>query len=298
MYTKSWKVTVVGLILLTIMVLACISIQAGSVTPNNDTSTESSTPTTETSNSPSTTPSVPEESIPETSTPEESKPEESEPEEFLPETSIPGIIPPAMSPGRPLPDLPPKPAIPESQPDIITDIQVKFYNDHQEGFNPVDGRQYLEDIATLLQKHAPEGLRISCGCAMSYTEGGSGKKGVYSRTNNCFGIRATPGWEGWVFARSTQTVYKDYATAVSYGASDFFRAYPTMEDSVIDYIRHMTNNRYNAVLTMDNNKDYLNHIVDQGYGEKHLAADWLWLIDYYDLDQYNIDWNATEQPAE
>ena len=91
-----------------------------------------------------------------------------------------------------------------------------------------------------------------------------------------------------MFSRSTQTVYKDYKTAVNYGATDFFRAYPSMEDSVKDYVFHMSNERYNKALTMDNDADYLYHIVNQGYGPKHLANDWLWLIDYYNLNQYNI----------
>ena len=65
---------------------------------------------------------------------------------------------------------------PTAVPDIITDITVKLYNHHQEGFNPIDGEEYIKDIAALLTKYAPEGLRIGCGCAMAYTEGGAGNK--------------------------------------------------------------------------------------------------------------------------
>lgn len=183
------------------------------------------------------------------------------------------------------------PVVPEiTYPDIITDIEVKLYNNNKPGFNPIDGAEYCKDIAALLTKYAKPGIRIGAGCAMAYTEGGAGKQGVYSRANNCFGIRANQHWNGWVFSRSTQTVYKDYATAVKYGASDFFRAYPNMEESVKDYIKLIQNNRYGKVLTMDNDYDYLHHIVNQGYGPKHLADDWLWLIKYYNLTQYDIEW--------
>lgn len=200
-------------------------------------------------------------------------------------TATPTQVPMEVATPTVIPTATPQPTI---EPDVITDIPVKLYNNHKEGFNPIDGEEYIKDIATLLTKYAPEGLRIGCGCAMAYTEGGAGKQGIYPQTNNCFGIRANPGWNGWVFSRSTQTVYKDYKTAVNYGATDFFRAYPSMEDSVKDYVFHMSNELYNKALTMDNDADYLYHIVNQGYGPKHLANDWLWLIDYYNLNQYNI----------
>lgn len=209
---------------------------------------------------------------------------------------------PSTTPIKPAPEAPAPEIVPEKpaettpppadiRPDIVTDIVVKFYNEYDDGYNLIDGRKWCEDIAALLQKHAPEGLRISCGVAMSYTEGGSGKKGVYAKTNNCFGIRATPGFKGPVYARSDGKVYKDYATALKYGASDLFRAYYSVEDSVLDYIAHMKNNRYGKVLTIDNNKDYLEHIVNSGYCEQGMAEVWLKVIGIYDLDQYNIDWS-------
>jgi hypothetical protein len=262
MLLKSWKfLSLCALLIVAICLFLTMNTAAESVTPETE-STEAVTKPSEAPVPPETTP-PPQEPV----TP--SKPIE-EPTE-----------PPATEPE------------PEPEPDIITDIEVRLYNDHKEGFNPVDGAAYCKDIAALLLKHAPKGLRISIGCAMAYTEGGAGKNGVYTRANNCFGIRATKGWSGWVFARSTQTVYKDYATAVKYGSSDFFRAYPTMEDSVKDYIRHMQNSRYGKVLTITNDYDYAHYIINQGYGPEHLADDWVWLVKYYDLSKYNIDWSLS-----
>ena len=179
------------------------------------------------------------------------------------------------------------PEIPEEPSDIIDDLEIHLYNDYADDFNLIDGAKYLNDIATLLQKYAPEGLRISAGCAMAYTEGGSGKKGIYAHTNNCFGIRAYASWEGYVYARSTGKVYKDYATAVAYGANDFFRAYRSMEESVQDYVRLMTSSYYGQVINAADDAGYFNYVLAKGYGEAHLSSTWLYVVDLYELTQYN-----------
>ncbi len=203
-------------------------------------------------------------------------------------------IPLAPAPSETVPETT-APTEQETEPeesDFITDIQVKLYNSHKEDFNQVDGAEYCKDIAALLTKHAVPGMRIGAGCAMAYTEGGAGKQwGVYARTNNCFGIRATKSWSGWVYSRQTKIVYKDYETAVAYGETDFFRAYPTMEDSVKDYIRHLQNKRYGKCLEIDNDEEYLWYIINQGYGPDTLPATWMKLIKMYDLTQYDIDWS-------
>lgn len=172
--------------------------------------------------------------------------------------------------------------------DIIYNIPVKLYNAYNTGYNQVDGRAYIEDIAALLIKHAPVGLRISSACAMAYTEGGSGKTGVYSATNNCFGIRATPTWSGWVYSRTTGAVYKDYTTARHYGAQDLFRAYPNIEASVVDYINLLSNERYDGIFDVTTDAEYFNFLLNRGYGEKHMKNTWLSIVALYDLTQYNI----------
>lgn len=180
-----------------------------------------------------------------------------------------------------------RPVVEQPQSDIIK-VNVRLYNDHSTGFNPVDGNAYIYDIAAMLHKHAPEGMRISAGCAMAYTEGGSGKQGVYAATNNCFGIRATSKWEGWVYARNQGRVYKDYQTAVRNGGADFFCAYPTMEESVMHYVRLISGDYYNKAFTYDNDRDYLNYILSKGYGEESLLNVWLSLINMYDTTKYNF----------
>lgn len=170
-------------------------------------------------------------------------------------------------------------------PDILT-VNVKLYNNYKEGFNLVDGREYLEDIVTLLNKHAPDNMLISAAAAMSYTEGGSGKAGVYTYTNNCFGIRAYSGWEGYVFSRTTGKVYKDYETAKAYGADDLFRAYDTMEESVQDYIRLISGSYYCKALDAKTPAEYFEYVLYKGYGEPELYEMWLGVVNLYDLEDW------------
>ena len=221
--------------------------------------------------------------------PEEStKSEESEPES---ETTAPDTIEPETTlPETEEPETTLPPVVePEVVPDIITTIEVKLYNDHPDDFNLVDGRAYLEDIVGYLRQYAPDGMLISAASAMAYTEGGAGKKGVYPYTNNCFGIRAYSSWNGYVYSRSTGLVYKDYDTAVSYGASDFFRAYNSMEESVIDYINLISGNYYNKVLETNSPAEYFSYVLSKGYGEPELYEMWLGVMDIYDLTQYDVE---------
>ncbi len=213
-------------------------------------------------------------------------------------TTLPDVIPTEPIPTEPEATIEPQYDLPtivklpverpkEEEPDIIK-VKVRLYNEFQEGFNMDDGSNYIRDIAGYLHKHAPEGLHISAGCAMAYTEGGSGKKGVYSLTNNCFGIRATSQWDGWVFARNQGVVYKDYATAVANGGSDFFCAYPTMEESVMHYCRLISGSYYNGAFQYESDRDYLAYILSKGYGEEHLLDTWLSIIRLYNTTQYNF----------
>ena len=171
-------------------------------------------------------------------------------------------------------------------PDIV-DVDVRIYNDKAEGFNYEDGCAYLNDIYAILKEKAPEGMHKSAAMAMSYTEGGAGKKGLYRSTNNCFGIRATPSWGGYVYARSTGKVYRDYETAKKYGASDFFRAYESMEDSVEDYINLMQSDSYAGALKTKTPKAYLQYVLGRGYGDSSLLNMWLGVIEHYDLAKYD-----------
>ena len=266
--------------LLTCIVVVLILICSTATACNNETNDKLPTDTTIDTVVPEES-TKPEESEPESETtaPDTIEPETSPPETEEPETTLPPIeeetVPPVVEP--------------EVVPDIITTIEVNLYNDYHDDFNLVDGRAYLEDIVGYLRQYAPDGMFISAASAMAYTEGGSGKKGVYPLTNNCFGIRAYSSWDGYVYARSTGLVYKDYDTAVSYGASDFFRAYNSMEESVIDYIKLISGNYYGKALETNSPAEYFSYVLSKGYGEPELYEMWLGVMDIYDLAQYDVE---------
>lgn len=178
--------------------------------------------------------------------------------------------------------------IPKELPDIVT-LNIKLYNDHKQGFNQVDGKTYLNDIRSYLVKYAPDGMFISAACAQSYTEGGAGKAGVYSGSNNCFGIIAGKNWDGYCFSRKTKLVYKDYETAVKYGATDLFRAYDCIEDSVKDYVALISGDYYKGALKTNSPKEYLSYILNKGYGEKESLKVWLEMIELYNLEEFDIE---------
>lgn len=175
-----------------------------------------------------------------------------------------------------------------SNPYIVTDLNIRLFNDHAYGYNEEDGRVYLDTIASYLYQHAPTSMVLSAALAQSYTEGGSGKQGVYTKTNNCFGIRAGSNWNGYVYARSTGLVYINYSTAVTMGGRDLFRAYNSIEESVIDYVKLIQSEKYQNALTYTTANGYLSYLLSRNYGESYMLYTWLSVIHRYDLDTYNF----------
>lgn len=299
---KNWKVSAVAILIFALL-MATVCLATPGTKASHENVSDNSVVSDEPSHEVSEEVSDPESSIP---APDESSsvedpsaaPDESNPEDLDPSTPDGDTVPfppPVKDPVRFPQDIPEDAPIPEPEPepepelpDTLT-VEVKFYNWESTGFNKVDGAKYCADIAKMMQKYAPEGLHISAGVAMAYTEGGAGKAGVYTRTNNCFGIRAYSNWDGYVYSRTTGKVYKDWETAYRYGdVDDTFRAYDCMEDSVKDYCELISGDHYNHCFTMESNEAYLRYILSQGYGEAHLADTWLYLIRLYDLEQYDI----------
>lgn len=174
-------------------------------------------------------------------------------------------------------------------PDIIDNLSINFYNFSSDNYNKIDGQIYLEDVYNYLIKYAPEGMWISAALAQAYTEGGAGKDngGVYSKTNNCFGIMAGPNWDGFVYSRTSGKVYKNYETAKKHGASDLFRAYLNMEESVKDYVDLIQTDRYKKALQQNSYKNYLKTIIDAGYCEDHIYNTWINVIKIFKLTKYD-----------
>lgn len=176
----------------------------------------------------------------------------------------------------------------EITPDIITNLNIKLYNQNDPDYI-ADAEIYFKDIYYYLFKYAPSGMWISAAMAQAYTEGGAGKFGIYTRTNNCFGIMAGYSWDGYVYARSHGVVFKDYSTAKRYGAYGLFRAYESVEDSVRDYITLIQNKRYSSALNAQSSYYYLSILLANGYGENHMIDTWMQIIDKFNLTQYDTE---------
>ena len=171
-------------------------------------------------------------------------------------------------------------------PDIITNLDVKLYDQYHPNYIE-DAWIYFNDIHSYLLKYSPDGMWISAVMAQAYTEGGAGKSGIYTRTNNCFGIMAGPSWEGYVYARSHGLVFKDYSTAKKYGAYGLFRAYENVEASVKDYVSLIQDGRYSHALNTTSPYAYLSALLTNGYGESHMINTWTQVINKFNLTQYD-----------
>ena len=173
----------------------------------------------------------------------------------------------------------------DSDDNLVTLVNVFTYNKNKADFNIADGRLFLADVSLLASRYDYSGIPLAALLAQAYTEGGAGKAGVYLKSNNLFGLRAGPAWDGFVYARDKQTTYDSYETAKAHGAKDLFRAYMCMDDSIADYIDLVqTSSRYKSALGK-NSKRYLKALVENGYGNPEMLSTWLNIIKLYKLDK-------------
>lgn len=101
--------------------------------------------------------------------------------------------------------------------------------------------------------------------AQGTVESGWGRSGLARKGNAYFGIKARPSWPGAVYSGSTyevingrsvrfpgkNTIYPSYEAAIDAGANPvaLFRAYPTFEENIRDYVAFFNRNpRYRAAL--------------------------------------------------
>lgn len=85
---------------------------------------------------------------------------------------------------------------------------------------------------------------------------------INPNTNALFGIKATKEWKGKVYNAKTKEVYDGVVVSIT----DCFRAYDTVDDSILDYFNLIANNsRYNGALKCYNVKDCITIIKNGGY---------------------------------
>ncbi len=166
-------------------------------------------------------------------------------------------------------------------------IKVHLYNTHKTTFNKQDASLYFSDVYRLLKIYYVDGVWCSAVLAQAYTEGGAGKTGVYANTNNLFGMRASSTWDGYVYARSTQTVYKSYEVAKKFGAKDLFRAYGSINESIRDYLKLVQRDNYKSALSAKSPRGYLKVLLKNGYGTPSMLGVWSEVIEIFDLTTYD-----------
>lgn len=160
-------------------------------------------------------------------------------------------------------------------------------DDYLGGLDIDDINTYFYDLSQLLSEANLYGVPVSAALAQAYTEGGAGKYGVYTVTNNLFGIMATPEWSGWVYGKENGRVYWSYKSAVYTGNKTIFKAYSDIHESIQDYLELVsTNIRYSKAL-FQSSYIYLSELVKNGYGEQHMYQVWMTIIEQYELEKYD-----------
>lgn len=153
------------------------------------------------------------------------------------------------------------------------------------------GYFYLYEVGKVAKDLIPNGMPLAGLLAIAYNEGGAGYRGVYRNTNNCFGMKASPNWEGWVYDRKSGQVYCNYKTAKKFcqSTSDLFRAYPSIKESIQDHINTILNPLYAKALNKTTTNGYLTYLINHGYGSKNALSSWKSIIEIYKLE----DWART-----
>lgn len=117
--------------------------------------------------------------------------------------------------------------------------------------------------------------------AQAILESGWGKSAI---GNNLFGIKAGSDWTG-----KTQTVgTSEYGSRGYYHINDTFRDYDSIDDSIEDHAKLLTNSRYDSVRAATNYKTACQEVQKDGYATSPTYANSLIkLIEQYNLDQWD-----------
>lgn len=150
---------------------------------------------------------------------------------------------------------------------------------------------FFYEVLKAIPEEIPDGIQLECLLAMAFTEGGAGTDGVYTKTNNLFGLGATSKWQGLVYDRNKGILYKDYETACAFGFDGMlFRAYSTIEESIKDYVSIMQSDQYKEVLNITSNHSYLKSLYSNGYCSNYSSVtEWLYIIKRFDLQNFIAD---------
>lgn len=176
-----------------------------------------------------------------------------------------------------------------TDPDSLQYIYVHIYNatDPAASISRPDAFLFFADVISAVAASPVQlsNIPLPALLAQAYTEGGAGRHGVYRSTNNLFGIRAGPAHKGPVYSRATKRVYPSYAAARAAKATDLFRAYSSIQESVDDYLTLITTSPLykSALVPGITPKTYLRRLTAAGYGSSSMVSTWMQIIKLYNL---------------
>lgn len=124
----------------------------------------------------------------------------------------------------------------------------------------MDKKEFIERVGKVVQNNFEEyKILPSIVIAQAILESGWGK---YAIENNIFGIKAGPSWNGKAIIRNT----KEWDGRRYITKESRFRAYDSIEDSIIDYLNLVgKSKRYEKVKEAKNYREAAKFIHDAGY---------------------------------
>lgn len=148
---------------------------------------------------------------------------------------------------------------------------------------------FLEDMVGIVMDRDDLPLFPSVIIAHAYSESGAGGffGGLYRKTNNCFGIRAGSGWDGAVYCRDNGKVYYSYRHAAKHG-KDLFRAYDSIDESLDDYIKVISQDRYREARDAINPEGAIKALADCGYFDPGYCESIAFIIRRFGLKDKDI----------
>jgi len=124
----------------------------------------------------------------------------------------------------------------------------------------MDKKEFIERVGKVVQNNFEEyKILPSIVIAQAILESGWGK---YAIENNIFGIKAGPSWNGKAIIRNT----KEWDGRRYITKESRFRAYDSIEDSILDYLNLVgKSKRYEQVKEAKNYRDAARKLQESGY---------------------------------
>lgn len=164
-----------------------------------------------------------------------------------------------------------------NRPEITFDTEkVAFVNDSTS--------ELIRELADSVYDITDAGLYPSVAIAQAILESGGGTSGLSKTNHNLFGIKGTYNGQG-----SSWETWEDYGNgSVTINAT--FRAYPSKNESILDYINLITTNgRYERAVNAESATASIQAIKDGGYAtDPHYVSKILNIINLYDLTQFDV----------